>query len=884
MQIKVALKKLGFTSLVILTGTASCTDDAPSSDTGTNETEAGDGDGDGDGAGDGDGDCLPGTVDCDCTLDLTCDAGLTCVDGTCVTPSCGNGILEAGEACDDGNDDNSDICLDTCVAASCGDGFVGPGEGCDDGNDVDSDDCDNECTPLTCGNGVVEPPEQCDDGNDVGSDACLNTCVIASCGDGQVQAGVEECDDGNDVDSDACLDTCVAATCGDGIVHVGVEECDDANASSADACVTGCVSATCGDGYILEGVEECDDGNISNLDTCLGTCVAASCGDGYVGPGEGCDDGNQVDNDACSNACGLASCGDGDLQIGEQCDDGNQVDEDACLTTCVTASCGDGQLHLGVEACDDGDADNTDDCLGTCEIAGCGDGFVWAGQEACDDGNGSNDDACLVSCSAADCGDGFVWEGQEECDDQDQDNDNDCTNACALPSCGDGFVWVGQEACDDGNDIDTDACPSNCEAATCGDGFVYAGVEGCDEQDNFAGDGCAPDCTRTPIIDLATGYWNTCLVFEGGQLRCWGLNNWGQLGQGDVEGLGDDPGEMPPPPVPVGAPVVDVVLGQAHVCAIDTDGALRCWGLNSSGQLGLGHAANIGDDPGEMPPPSVAIGGNVQQVVLGGAHTCALLEDKTVRCFGSGPNTGYVSDNVGDELDEMPPPAVDLGGPVVEISAGENHTCARLEAGQVRCWGRNFSGQLGIGNQQHIGDVLGEMPPANSIVGAGVVTALDAGEDSTCVLFDSGVVRCWGEGSFGQLGKSPGEDIGEEPGDLPPANVNYGLGTAIQIGGGENRGVLLQGGVIRVWGYAGGFSYVNDNYGLNVGDSQGEMPPNDVVYGGTAILYNHDSHAHHHCVVMSDQSLRCWGVGGTGQLGYGDGLNREPPSPIVQTY
>ncbi len=204
--------------------------------------------------------------------------------------ACGDGVVEANEACDDGNDNDSDACLSTCVIASCGDGLV-------------QDDA-----------------EACDDGNDSDSDACLSTCVFAGCGDGLVQDDVETCDDGNDATNDNCpsgpLGTCHPASCGDGLVQDDVEACDDGNDATNDNCPSGplgtCQLAVCGDGLVFEGVEACDDGNDATDDNCpsgtLGTCQLAICGDGFVkqlgpGPKEACDDSNASDVDLCASIC-----------------------------------------------------------------------------------------------------------------------------------------------------------------------------------------------------------------------------------------------------------------------------------------------------------------------------------------------------------------------------------------------------------------------------------------------------------------------------------------------------------------------------------------------------------------------------------------------------
>ena len=168
-------------------------------------------------------------------------------------PICGNGVLEVGEECDDGNADNDDTCLDTCVEASCGDGYVGPGEGCDDGNDVDDDECSNECVPGECGDGVVQQGELCDDGNDVETDACLSTCAEASCGDGYVWEGVETCDDGNADDDDACNNQCVFGCIADSkqcVDNENFETCNDMGEWIATPCDPG-TSCSGGECYSL---------------------------------------------------------------------------------------------------------------------------------------------------------------------------------------------------------------------------------------------------------------------------------------------------------------------------------------------------------------------------------------------------------------------------------------------------------------------------------------------------------------------------------------------------------------------------------------------------------------------------------------------------------
>ena len=218
----------------------------------------------------------------------------------------------------------------------CGDGVVDDGEECDDGNDDDTDDCLASCVTAVCGDGVVQDGvEDCDDGNDVEEDACLSDCSAASCGDGVVQEGVEVCDDGNDVDDDGGSNACTLATCGDGELQ-GMEACDDGNDVDTDECTSMCLLAACGDGYVYEGVEDCDDGGESEV--CDDDCTPSECGDQVVNmsAGEDCDDGGE--SDACDADCTQVECGDGELNMaaGEECDDGNTDGGDGCSANCTS--------------------------------------------------------------------------------------------------------------------------------------------------------------------------------------------------------------------------------------------------------------------------------------------------------------------------------------------------------------------------------------------------------------------------------------------------------------------------------------------------------------------------------------------------------------------
>jgi len=176
---------------------------------------------------------------------------------------------------------------------------------------------------ITCGNGVTEGVEECDDGNTNNNDACTNACTMAECGDGFTWLGHEECDNGaSNGNSNACTAACKKAVCGDGFTWLGHEECDDgASNGNSNACTAACQNARCGDGFTWAGHEQCDDGNSTNGDSCENDCTLPRCGNGIIDPirGEKCDDGNTNNNDSCDNNCQCGGIGQPCCASGPKC-------------------------------------------------------------------------------------------------------------------------------------------------------------------------------------------------------------------------------------------------------------------------------------------------------------------------------------------------------------------------------------------------------------------------------------------------------------------------------------------------------------------------------------------------------------------------------------
>jgi cysteine-rich repeat protein len=183
-----------------------------------------------------------------------------CVVGNCLA------VIESGEAvCDDGidNDDDGRVdcddegCVFAVACSACGNGVVEDGEACDDGDRVDGDGCSARCLLERCGNGVLDDDEVCDDGNLDGGDGCSARCEPDRCGDAVLQAD-EFCEDGNHQDGDGCDRTCRPE--GVGCEERSPVECIDGNVFSGDGCSSSCRFEFCGDGIVQPTLgERCDD-------------------------------------------------------------------------------------------------------------------------------------------------------------------------------------------------------------------------------------------------------------------------------------------------------------------------------------------------------------------------------------------------------------------------------------------------------------------------------------------------------------------------------------------------------------------------------------------------------------------------------------------------
>ena len=586
--------------------------------------------------------------------------------------------------------------------------------------------------------------------------------------------------------------------------------------------------------------------------------VCVACGDTSASDGQ-----DPTGSESASTTSGTT---DGESGPGDESGT-NSTDTDTGDTGDTEGDCGNGILEAD-EECDDGNSTTSDGCTNACTLPFCGDGIVQVG-EACDDANDIDDDMCTNACVLATCGNGVLDPG-EECEDGDADPNDGCTNACLFASCGDGIVWTDYEACDDGNAVETDTCTSVCELAACGDGFVQP-LEECEDGNQVGNDGCF-DCLEQRVVALSTGAHHTCAQLDTGALRCWGAS--GGYAYGNTQTIGDDEYPFTAGDVDVGGSVVQMSAGVGHTCVLLRGGAVRCWG----GPMGLGYGnfQKIGDDEPPGSGGDVNVGGPVTHVEVGRDHTCAIMVGGAVRCWGAGyaGQLGYGNtDDVGITNEPFEVGDVPVGGPVVQLALGGLHTCALLDQGNVRCWGRGNHGQLGYSSPVSVGDE--ELPEDWGDVNVGgVVVQIAAGEDHTCAVLETGTVRCWGRGQYGQLGY-PGNFIPENIGDNEtPASVGDvdvgGVVTAIALGT-DHTCALLEAGTVRCWGWGekGRLGYGNL---VSVGTYIPPSAAGDVpVGGGLAVEQLTANLGSSTCVVLENGVVRCWGFGGAGRLGYANG-------------
>jgi alpha-tubulin suppressor-like RCC1 family protein len=381
---------------------------------------------------------------------------------------------------------------------------------------------------------------------------------------------------------------------------------------------------------------------------------------------------------------------------------------------------------------------------------------------------------------------------------------------------------------------------------------------------------------------IVSGNAHTCVLTGQNRVRCWGDNQYGQLGYGNAQDIGDHPTRLPytagDVPLPANDPVMQLAAGNHHTCALLQSGLMRCWGRNHRGQLGYNRTDNLGDGEPVTAFGYVSVGGLATKIAAGGDHTCAIMQSGALRCWGAN-NSGQLgrgnTADIGDNETVFSAGNLDLGAGVVvkDLALGGAHTCALLAGGAVRCWGRNNEGQLGYGSNAGSNVSLGDNEPINTVPNVsmtGPVRKLVTGELHTCALTDAGTLRCWGRNNEGQLGQGlPGINNlywGDQPGETPsglPGDINTGSQVTDVTVGDHHSCALSADGQLKCWGLGS-----SGQLGYGNGNSLPTPPALGVNIDGVS-AYRITAGEAHTCALRSNGTARCWGAGGAGRLGRG---------------
>ena len=388
---------------------------------------------------------------------------------------------------------------------------------------------------------------------------------------------------------------------------------------------------------------------------------------------------------------------------------------------------------------------------------------------------------------------------------------------------------------------------------------------------------------------------HTCAAMSDGTVRCWGLNDNGQLGVAPGDSGSRCRVRGTTPPVTVACENVpravagvtearQVATGNGSTCVVRADQSVWCWGLNNAGELGTGTTSlQPSPTPARLSLPPV------RQLALGAFHGCALLMDGTVRCWGANRfgQTGTAPSTTGqcDEGDGTPVPCVPtptavagLAG-VVQLAAGRNHTCARLGDNTLRCWGLNDSAQLGLGRIDP--DTTPQVTPA--AVALPSVADVAAGGSHTCARRADGTLQCWGWAALGQLGGAPSGTCSTSSGSVPcalsPAAVPGLAGVAHVATGRFHTCVTLTGGGARCFGrddngQVGSGAASTDRCSFSFDNYPCARTPQTVGVTNAAAITVGDYHS---CALTTDGVVRCWGNNTFGQLGNGATEDQNAP-------
>ena len=384
----------------------------------------------------------------------------------------------------------------------------------------------------------------------------------------------------------------------------------------------------------------------------------------------------------------------------------------------------------------------------------------------------------------------------------------------------------------------------NCTLTTNGNVKCWGGVDINDDEESFLGNGeesnsSTPVDVHTsfedanPLSDIAainTGGWHVCALTTNRNVKCWGYGWYGVLGNGEENNSSTpvDVHTSPSDDNPL-SNITAISSGSNHTCALTTNRNVKCWGYGGFGRLGNGGTSKSStpvDVHTSLSDPSPL--SSIDAISSGRNHACALTTGGNVKCWGYGSSGRLGNGATGNALtpvdvhtslsDPSPLSSIDA------ISAGGDHTCALTTNGNVKCWGSRSVGRLGEGGTSGKKSTPVDVHTSSSDdTPLGGIAAISSGGYHTCALTTNGNVKCWGQGSYGQMGNGSTSDI-----ESTPVNVHTSLSEPSPLSG---------------------------IAAISVGRS-------------------------HSCALTTSGEIKCWGGGNLGQLGNGELNDSSTPVDI----
>ena len=352
----------------------------------------------------------------------------------------------------------------------------------------------------------------------------------------------------------------------------------------------------------------------------------------------------------------------------------------------------------------------------------------------------------------------------------------------------------------------------------------------------------------TGVRSIAAGLMHTCALTNAGGVKCWGDNEFGQLGNNST-----NQSSVPVDVSGLSGGVTAIAVGDFHTCALTNSGGVKCWGDNEFGQLGDGTGAQS-----SLPVDTLDLSSGINAISAAWGHTCALTSSGSMKCWGDN-EFGQLGDGTTTQRNS-PVDVIGLDSAARTMDTGDFHTCAIADT-QVMCWGDNGSGQLGDGTL-----VASSIPVDTNELDAGAIAAT-SGLEYACALTSAGGARCWGRNDVGQLGN------GTTIQSSTPVDVTGLAGSSKAISAGLSHAcALTSGGGVKCWG---------DNYAgqLGNGTSTGSSTPVDVVGLASGVSAISAGNAYT-CALTSAGGMKCWGSNDIGQLGDGTTIQSSVPVDV----